>query len=84
MISSVEHRICPDRRDRDMGPPQGMFDRRSYTERRLPEVREEIISDAEWETYFGKGLRRSRDVSAIHGELMDILRELDDDKPARQ
>ncbi len=42
------------------------------------------MSDAEWETYFGKGLRRSRDVSAIHGELMDILRELGDDKPARR
>ena len=84
MISSVEQRICPDRRDRDTGPPPGMLDRRSYIERRLPEVREEMMSDAEWETYFGKGLRRSRDVSAIHGELMDILRELDDDKPARQ
>ena len=43
-----------DRRNRDTGPTAGCTERRFHAERRLPQVVEQSISDAEWRVYFGK------------------------------
>ena len=40
-----EKRCCDDRRDRDVGPPEGWRERRRSVERRLPEVEEVPFSD---------------------------------------
>lgn len=48
-----ERRIPRERRRRDVGPPSGCIDRRRLTERRVPCLAENIISDAEWRQLFG-------------------------------
>lgn len=42
------HRHCEDRREIDLGPPNGWKERRRTVERRLPNVEEDAISDQEW------------------------------------
>jgi hypothetical protein len=42
-----------DRRLHDYGPPTGWRDRRRKTERRIPNVEEQVISEEEWLLYFG-------------------------------
>lgn len=46
-------RSTTDRRIRDYGPPAGWRDRRRTTERRIPNVEEQVISEEEWLLYFG-------------------------------
>jgi hypothetical protein len=47
------HRSNTDRRVHDQGPPAGWRDRRRKTERRIPSVEEQVISEEEWLRYFG-------------------------------
>lgn len=54
MKTSPKPRKENDRRQQDNGPPAGWSDRRRSTERRIPEIEECAISEAEWELYFGK------------------------------
>jgi hypothetical protein len=49
MSVKCEKRLVKDRRDRELGPPDGWRERRKAVERRIPEVRE--IPFSEWLTY---------------------------------
>lgn len=53
MRSKREPRDSADRRQEELGPPQGWKDRRRRTERRMPEINEFVVSEAEWLSYFG-------------------------------
>jgi len=46
MSVKCEKRLGQDRRDRDVGPPDGWRERRKSVERRIPEVRE--IPFSQW------------------------------------
>lgn len=63
-MATIERRMGPDRRCRDVGPPSGCPERRVIAERRLPRVVERSITDAEWKSYFGR-LEHNQGVSAI-------------------
>lgn len=56
MASNNKRRELTDRRDDDIGPPPGWKDRRRRTERRIPEIEEQVISESEWMAYFGNPL----------------------------
>ena len=60
MDQIVERRSLRERRQRDIGPPDGCADRRRLTERRVPRFPENTMSDAEWQSLFG--------VKDAHGE----------------
>ncbi len=49
MVSKNEQRSGFDRRERELGPPNGWRDRRRTVERRTPEVQE--IPFSEWLSY---------------------------------
>ena len=51
-----ERRFLLERRLRDVGPPSGSADRRRLTERRVPRLAENAISDAEWQQLFGSAV----------------------------
>ncbi|HJV93637.1 MAG TPA: hypothetical protein VJ572_09165 [Azonexus sp.] len=53
MRTKRESRDTADRRQEELGPPQGWKDRRRRTERRMPEISEFVVSEAEWLSYFG-------------------------------
>ena len=53
-MGSIERRLPQERRRRDVGPPAGMAERRLLAERRMPQVAERRISEAEWRIYFGR------------------------------
>jgi hypothetical protein len=53
MTNDNERRAPKDRRDEDNGPPHGWKDRRRRTERRIPAIEEQTISEDEWLLYFG-------------------------------
>lgn len=53
MSNKCERRDCADRRQDELGPPSGWKDRRRRTERRMPEIGECEVSEAEWLSYFG-------------------------------
>ena len=55
MTNHNERRAPNDRRSEDSGPPSGWKDRRRRTERRIPEIREQTMTEAEWQQYFGGG-----------------------------
>lgn len=50
---SNERRGRPERRNRDIGPPNGCFDRRRTAERRLPDTAEAELSADDFAKYFG-------------------------------
>lgn len=53
MLTKRNTRDTTDRRQEEMGPPQGWKDRRRRTERRMPEISEFVVSESEWLSYFG-------------------------------
>jgi hypothetical protein len=53
MVTNNERRAINDRRDDDNGPPHGWKERRRRAERRIPEIGEQVISESEWQLYFG-------------------------------
>lgn len=53
MATDKERRSCDDRRLDDYGPPRGWKERRRRTERRIPKIEEQVISESEWLLYFG-------------------------------
>jgi len=55
MSNHNERRDSDDRRQEESGPPRGWKDRRRRTERRMPEINEHVVSEAEWLAYFGAG-----------------------------
>lgn len=61
MNGSKHERCRDDRRDRDIGPPEGWRERRRSVERRLPEVRE--VPFSEWLAQF-RGQAEKKGVAA--------------------
>lgn len=57
MERAYTQRSSRDRRQRDMGPPQGFAERRISVERRQPEVHEVQMTDSQWNQLFGAHLR---------------------------
>ena len=55
MGTTSERRRRKDRRQVDLGPPPGCFERRHSVERRLPQVDIRNMSEDEWLSYFGDG-----------------------------
>ena len=53
MPQTAERRARNEQRLYDAGPPRGCCERRRRAERRLPAIEENMISDAEWEKFFG-------------------------------
>lgn len=54
MTMFVENRVrAGDRRQNDLGPPDGYGERRLVADRRLPQVEEFSISEADWQKLFG-------------------------------
>lgn len=53
MSRKHEQRSRTDRRQDEIGPPSGWKDRRRRTERRIPEIDEQEVSESEWLSYFG-------------------------------
>ncbi len=73
-----ERRTGCDRRVDESGPPHGWRDRCRRTERRIPEISEQEISEADWETYFGAGRSASGTRSApseAAAEVFDKIRD---------
>jgi hypothetical protein len=56
---SSERRAQSDRRQRDVGPPDGWGERRRRTERRLPAAEEAAMSADEFARLFGAAIARS-------------------------
>jgi|GEM_PF-5619677 len=59
----IERRTLDDRRQRDIGPPDGLADRRRQAERRLPAAEETELSADEFARYFG-AIARMADAAA--------------------
>ncbi|MDD2665330.1 MAG: hypothetical protein PHD19_16435 [Dechloromonas sp.] len=53
MNNNNDRRVVNDRRQDDIGPPSGWRDRRRRAERRLPELREFVMSEVDFQNYFG-------------------------------
>jgi hypothetical protein len=68
MTNSQERRNQHDRRLIDCAPPQGWKDRRRTAERRIPELVEQEVSDAEWAQYFG-GVAKARAQALVVNNL---------------
>ncbi|MDE2440316.1 MAG: hypothetical protein KGP14_04770 [Betaproteobacteria bacterium] len=64
MNKEHKERAATDRRDDDIGPPCGWKDRRHNTERRIPTVEEQTMTEAEWLSYFGAPVTESTEQSA--------------------
>ena len=62
MEEFAERRLLHERRQRDFGPPQGCADRRRLTERRVPCLVENAISDAEWQQLIGAAANEGESV----------------------
>lgn len=72
MNTSCDRRLGLDRRQDDFGPPAGWRDRRRHAERRLPELREFVLSEIEFLFYFGRKERSRREAfDDIFGRLGD-------------
>lgn len=73
-----ERRTGGDRRVSESGPPHGWRDRRRRTERRIPEISEQEISDAEWESYFGSSKTAAESPSAHSEKAADVFDRIRD------
>lgn len=60
MPAMLDRRMRTDRRQVEGHPPPGFPERRLHAERRLPAVREQSISAAEWQAYFGQATDKTR------------------------
>ena len=78
MKNNGERRTLNDRRDEDYGPPRGWRDRRRTTERRIPEIAEQRISESEWLFYFGNPRPAVAMQGAASESAADILDKIRD------
>lgn len=54
-MNDSERRNASDRRmDDELGPPSGWRERRKSTERRIPQIEEQALSEEEWSLYFAQ------------------------------
>jgi len=54
MYTTNNRRQQHDRRQAEIGPPEGWKERRRTTERRIPTIEECEVSESEWLMFFGK------------------------------
>lgn len=73
MQSIDNHRARQERRRSDAGPPNGCSERRRTAERRLPELKESALSDADWQKYFGAPLSPSEKSEFKMFQAVDLL-----------
>ena len=73
MPQTIDRRARNEQRLHHAGPPRGCCERRRRAERRLPAIEENLISDAEWEMFFGGHLRASSDTKQFEqaAEIFD-------------
>lgn len=64
MNNNNERRRVDDRRQKDIGPPSGWRDRRRRAERRLPELSEFVLSEIDFQNYFGAARRTATPAAA--------------------
>ena len=76
MPQTTDRRAHNEQRLHDAGPPRGCCERRRRAERRLPAIEENVISDAEWEKFFGGHSRASSDTKQFEqaAEIFDRAR----------
>lgn len=63
-MNNNDRRLVNDRRQDDIGPPSGWRDRRRRAERRLPELSEFVLSEIDFQNYFGVARRTAAPASA--------------------
>ena len=73
MPRSDKIRASRERRRHDSGAPVGCADRRCGRERRLPAVKELLLSESEWETYFSKPTTPSEKSDYKMHQALDVL-----------
>ena len=73
MNKEIKERATADRRDDDLGPPDGWKNRRSHTERRIPSVEEQTMTEAEWLDYFGPPAAKKADTEEATETAAAIL-----------
>lgn len=66
-------RAANDRRDDDLGPPCGWKERRHNTERRIPTVEEQTMTEEEWLSYFSPTAADGADGGKASEAAADIL-----------
>lgn len=74
MRTKREPRDTADRRQEELGPPQGWKDRRRRTERRMPEIREFAVSESEWLSYFGAVRSTPLAAGEVAADIFDGVR----------
>ena len=80
-MQNKENRRCTnDRRHTDYGPPSGWRERRRRTERRLPTLAEEELSESQFLIYFGErcafdGEEETTEVQIIAAEVLSRSRD---------
>lgn len=71
---STERRAQGDRRQRDVGPPDGWGERRRRTERRLPAAEETEMSADEFARFFGAAIAKAaRTDDHLLDQAADVL-----------
>ena len=75
--SDSDRRNRADRRQEELGPPNGWKERRRRTERRFPEIEEHTISEDEWLQYFGTAKLAVSDNGAVElsSSVLDRIRD---------
>jgi hypothetical protein len=73
MDKEQKTRAANDRRDDDLGPPCGWKDRRRHTERRIPTVEEQTMTEEEWLSYFSPPTADETDVAQASEASADVL-----------
>ena len=70
-MQNKENRRCAtDRRHTDYGPPSGWRERRRRTERRLPTLAEEELTESQFLVYFGERCTVDKDEETIEVEII--------------
>lgn len=64
MHGKEKRQSAGDRRNIDLGPPEGWRERRRRAERRMPEATEVEVSESEWQTYFAAKPAKTAPVTA--------------------
>ena len=62
-----------DRREQELGPPIGWRERRRKTERRIPEISEQVISEDDWQLYFGEKPKGAQPTIANSDAASDVF-----------
>lgn len=73
MPHPYERRSGKDRRQQELGAPDGM-EKRKKVEDRKPEIFEIVLSETEWEEHFGRHAFRTHPIESPGQEMSDAWR----------